>query len=672
MLIKSFLKRHLRDNIFSRVKFNYYFRGDIPLLSKLISKKRKNYYRFVLILIFMFVGFVISATSIVVSGYYQLNALNKELNESAEATLFSKKKFMQTQINNFKNYIVTIDKTSEFNDFLKTSQIDKVHAKEHLISIMMAVVNSDANVMKFRFIDKEGFEVIRINRDAVNKSPYLTDAKSLQDKSNRYYFQELRKVPKDRVWFSDIDLNMEYGEIMQPVTPTLRIAKSYYVNNEFKGTLIISIFMNELLNEIVNSELFNISVIDKESYLLASNLKTNKEDTRKWAKYLKEREDVKYTVAKSNFLLALLFPKRYFDAELSDVIQNDEGIKIVLEKRIEKLLDYAKDIIDYMLVMSIIVFAISFPIAAILSRYPLRQHEELKNTKEKLEQELDIIDKYVYMTKTDLEGDITYVSEAFSKLSGYSKDELMGKNHRILKSPEYPSSYFTKMWDTLLEGKSWESSIKNIAKNGNAFWVSNHITPIIDDGKITGFTAIRENITDQKIIEEISIKDELTQAYNRRYFNQIFAKELNSAKRKGYMFCVAMFDIDYFKKYNDTYGHIKGDEVLKSVVNKVSANLQRGGDYLFRVGGEEFIIIYSGMKSLEEAEEFSSKVVISVEALDIEHKTSLNSNVLTISLGLLNITPECDIDEDAILKRVDELLYRAKEGGRNRVVSQEC
>ena len=620
----------------------------------------------------MFVGFVISATSIVVSGYYQLNALNKELNESADATLFSKKKFMQTQINNFKNYLATIDKTSEFNDFLKKSQISNSHSKEHVVSIMMAVINSDANVMKFRFIDKDGFETIRINRDAIDKSPYLTDAKYLQDKSQRYYFKELRKLPEDKIWFSNIDLNMEYGKVVQPIIPTLRIAKSYYVNNEFKGTLVISIFMNELLNEVVSSELFDIFVIDKESYILASNLNTGSEDKKGWAKYLQEKENTKYAAAKSNFLLALLFQKRYFDTELSDVIQNDEGIKIVLEKRIEKLLDYAKDIIDYMFVMSIIVFAISFPVAAVLSRYPLRQHQELKNTKEKLEQELDIIDKYVYMTKTDLDGDITYVSEAFSKLSGYSKGELMGKNHRILKSPEYPPSYFKKMWDTLLDGKSWESSIKNVAKNGDAFWVSNHITPIIDNGKITGFTAIRENITDQKIIEEISIKDELTQAYNRRYFNQIFSKELRSAKRRGDIFCIAMFDIDYFKKYNDTYGHIKGDKTLQNIVDKMSNNLQRSGDYLFRVGGEEFIIIYSGMKSLEEAEDFSSKIVISAEALQIEHKTSEISDVLTISLGLLNITPECNIDEDTILKRIDELLYRAKEGGRNRVVSQEC
>ena len=176
----------------------------------------------------------------------------------------------------------------------------------------------------------------------------------------------------------------------------------------------------------------------------------------------------------------------------------------------------------------------------------------------------------------------------------------------------------------------------------------------------------------QKLIEEISIKDELTQAYNRRFFNQIFSKELKRARRKGDMFCIAMFDIDYFKKYNDTYGHLKGDEALQKVVTGVLNELQRPGDYLFRVGGEEFIIIYSEMQSFAEAKKFSNKLIMAVEDLKIEHKASLNVDVLTISLGLLTIIPPCFMDNDNILQRIDELLYQAKENGRNQIISQEC
>jgi diguanylate cyclase (GGDEF)-like protein len=133
-----------------------------------------------------------------------------------------------------------------------------------------------------------------------------------------------------------------------------------------------------------------------------------------------------------------------------------------------------------------------------------------------------------------------------------------------------------------------------------------------------------------------------------------------------------MFDIDFFKKYNDTYGHVKGDEALQKVVLEISNKLQRPSDYLFRVGGEEFMIIYTDTQSLKEAEKFSLKIVKAVESINLEHKTSECANVLTISMGLLNVTPKCNMDEDTILKVIDDLLYRAKDRGRNQLVSREC
>jgi diguanylate cyclase (GGDEF)-like protein len=228
------------------------------------------------------------------------------------------------------------------------------------------------------------------------------------------------------------------------------------------------------------------------------------------------------------------------------------------------------------------------------------------------------------------------------------------------------------MWGTVLDGEKWTGIMKNIAKDGSTYWLKTHITPELKGKSIIGFTAISQNITDQKNMEEMSIKDELTQAYNRRYFNQIFPKELKRARRNEDIYCIAMLDIDYFKKYNDTYGHLKGDEALQKVVSTVSKKLQRPGDYLFRVGGEEFIIMYSDIKSHNEAKEFSLALVKAVEDINIEHKSSESSNVLTISLGLLTITPPCFMDEKAILQRIDELLYKAKDGGRNQMMSEEC
>jgi len=644
---------------------------------KFIPKTSKYYYRFVLTILFLVIGFIISGISIFVSTYYQINSINKEFSDSAKRTATYKKDFLYQQTDNFRHYITSIDTTPEFNDFIQTDPRKSTHTKEHITSVMMAIAHSNPNIMQFRFIGKEGCEAIRVDRDSVGATPYELHEKTLQNKSDRYYFKETKSLTHGKVWFSKLDLNMEHGQIEEPIVPVLRVAKAYYHNNKFRGILIINIFMEKILDEIMESELFNVALIDKNLFLLSNNLRGYEKNNKEWTKYLNPKKDIKYSIDhtmseyKNNFILNNFFAKKHYIIELSDTIDNNENLKIILEEKTEKLLEHTQDIAYYITVMSIIVFIISFPIALLLSKYPLRLHENLTKVKEDLENQLEVIDQYVYMSSTNLAGNITDVSTAFSRLCGYSKDELIGVNHRILKDPNTPKVLYKKMWVSILRGKNWTGMLKNIHKDGSAYWIINHISPIIEKGKTVGFTSIRENITDLKHVEEISIKDELTQAYNRRFFKQMFPKELHRAKRSNNIFCIAMLDIDYFKKYNDTYGHLKGDEALQKVVQQLMSKLQRAADYLFRVGGEEFIIIYTE-QSFEESKKFASNLVNSIEELNIEHKTSECCDYLTISLGLLNVRPNCSKSEEEVLQRVDELLYEAKDTGRKKVVAGEC
>lgn len=644
------------------------------MLSKLIPKTSKYYYRTVIGMLFILVGFVVSIISVFVNGYYQFNAMHKEFNISAKNAMVHKQNFLYAETDNFKNYLRAIDNTPEFKTFIQTNPKDDTHSKQHVADIMLAVTHSNPNIMQFRFIGTLGCEAIRIDRESIGSSPFIVDKYFLQNKLNRYYFKETQKISEGQVWFSKIDLNMEHGEIVKPIVPTLRMAKPYYFNGKFKGILIINIFMKDILNELMKSELFNIAIIDKNGHILTNNFQDYNEDKKEWTRYIKDAKDTRYTEDqnKDSFLIKLFFIKKRSSLNLSKIIRNEEGLKLVIEEKTKKFIEYAKDITDYMLIMGIIVFLISFPISIILSSYPLKLHNKLKNSKNDLKEQLNIIDKYIYMSRTDINGKITDISTAFTKLSGYSKDELIGMNHSMLRADDTPALLYKEMWNSILAGKNWTGVIKNIGKNGKIYWTKNHISPIIKNNKITGFTSIREDITNQKHIEEISTKDELTQAYNRRFFNQIFPTELKHAKRKGDILCVAMFDIDHFKKYNDTYGHIKGDKVLQQVVKQVSNKLQRAGDYLFRIGGEEFIVIYSKTKGYDEAKKFSLELVKAIEDLSIEHKKSETTNVLTISLGLLCVTSNCNKDEGTILEKVDELLYYAKNAGRNRLAAEEC
>ena len=131
-----------------------------------------------------------------------------------------------------------------------------------------------------------------------------------------------------------------------------------------------------------------------------------------------------------------------------------------------------------------------------------------------------------------------------------------------------------------------------------------------------------------------------------------------------------MLDIDYFKKYNDKYGHQAGDEALKKVAIALKNVTKRAGDYTFRLGGEEFGILFIS-KSTDHAKEFAKNILDSIESLKIEHKDSLTSKHITVSIGLVSKQANTLKDENELYKYADEALYEAKEKGRNQVVVKE-
>jgi diguanylate cyclase (GGDEF)-like protein/PAS domain S-box-containing protein len=293
---------------------------------------------------------------------------------------------------------------------------------------------------------------------------------------------------------------------------------------------------------------------------------------------------------------------------------------------------------------------------------------ELSESKQKLERYVGVIDEHVISSTTDTKGIIIGVSAAFCKISGYSKAELMGKSHNIVRHPDMPTSLYEQMWDELQSDKAWSGEIKNMKKDGGSYWVRINIEPLIDsNGTKIGYAAVREDITDKKIIEKLSITDELTKLYNRRYFNQIFAQKVSGSSHDvGFAFL--MLDVDNFKKYNDTYGHQKGDTALTFIGEALSAFVN-ADEYGFRLGGEEFGAIIK-CKNADEAMERAEKLRIAIQHAKIPHEQN-ESKVLTVSIGTKFIDfsqTDSPVVMDTIYKECDEALYAAKESGRNRVV----
>ena len=298
----------------------------------------------------------------------------------------------------------------------------------------------------------------------------------------------------------------------------------------------------------------------------------------------------------------------------------------------------------------------------IISSTLLKELEHEKNKKY-----FKLIDKNVIISSTNTEGRITFVSEAFCNATLYNKKELLNNNHRILRHPDVQEEIFCGMWSTIKSGKSWNKELPNIKKDGSTYWAKTSITPELDFyGNIIGYDAIRENITDKKLIEQISIEDPLTKLYNRRYFDKVIQKQINIAKRFQKILIFSILDIDHFKQYNDTYGHQKGDDVLIKVSQSLQKSFKRQSDKIFRLGGEEFGVLISA-KEQSDIEKLAEQGRKDIENLGITHEKNPPLNVVTASFGLTILKDESKhIDE--VYKNSDELLYKAKESGRNTVI----
>lgn len=170
-------------------------------------------------------------------------------------------------------------------------------------------------------------------------------------------------------------------------------------------------------------------------------------------------------------------------------------------------------------------------------------------------------------------------------------------------------------------------------------------------------------------LERLSVTDQLTGLFNRREFEPIFNNELQRAKREGNHLNFILLDIDYFKKINDDYGHTYGDETLVKVGHKLQELCRRPSDFVFRLGGEEFAIITTTNPE-QSVQLFAEKVRKGIASLKIPNKNSSVIPFLTVSAGVINISPDTsERDPSTLFKQADQHLYTAKQTGRNKVIT---
>lgn len=267
---------------------------------------------------------------------------------------------------------------------------------------------------------------------------------------------------------------------------------------------------------------------------------------------------------------------------------------------------------------------------------------------------------------TDCDGRIEYVNPAFSEMTGYGRDEVLGRSPSFLKSGKHDAASFRQLWDTIQKGGVFRDILINRKKNGALYYEEKTISPLKDDtGRITHYIATGKDITARMQAEErlyyLANHDIVTGLPNRLLFMERFNHALARASRGKRALAVLFLDLDRFKKVNDNLGHDAGDRVLQAVARRLREAM-RDDDTVARFAGDEFTVLLEETAGLNEASVVAEKLLA---ALAQPFHVDEHEVFISASIGI-SVYPHDGDDAKTLLHNADAAMYQAKDRGRNR------
>ncbi|MCG8487753.1 MAG: EAL domain-containing protein [Chromatiales bacterium] len=266
---------------------------------------------------------------------------------------------------------------------------------------------------------------------------------------------------------------------------------------------------------------------------------------------------------------------------------------------------------------------------------------------------------------TDLDGSILDVNRAFCEITGYSKDEVIGQNPRILKSGRHDKEFYKTLWFSLITRGEWRGEIWNRRKDGNIYPELLTISAIRNpNGNPAGYVGVSTDVTSDKEaqyqLQHMAYHDPLTDLPNRRFFNAKLNQSIRLAARRGSTLAVVFIDLDHFKRINDSMGHDVGDELLKQFAQRLQ-NTIRVSDSVARISGDEFILLLEEIKGQADASIAVTSIMNDLKApFDLDGRRIR----ITFSVGI-SLYPDDGKDSMHLLRNADTAMYSAKENGRN-------
>jgi len=309
-----------------------------------------------------------------------------------------------------------------------------------------------------------------------------------------------------------------------------------------------------------------------------------------------------------------------------------------------------------MSILATLATVLSLLIAVIIVR-------SLRNSDEEIKKRAHLIDQNIMIAQLDREGLIIEVSNALCRYLGLLRHDIVNTPSHFFTTGDNADDLQDAIWRFLKTGTRWSGEIKRVTGDGAAKWAKMTILPTLDgEYDINGYTCILQDMTSKKL----SLTDNLTTLGNRRQYEETIEREINLAKRNDTYLTLAIIDIDFFKNYNDRYGHPEGDTALSRVGKAIISCMRRPNDYTFRIGGEEFAVLFSSMDR-DGSRRFLESIRQSVEDLNIPHAASSVCEHLTISIGGASMSGATLSDAEHLYIDADKALYMAKEG-RNQTI----
>jgi diguanylate cyclase (GGDEF)-like protein/PAS domain S-box-containing protein len=267
---------------------------------------------------------------------------------------------------------------------------------------------------------------------------------------------------------------------------------------------------------------------------------------------------------------------------------------------------------------------------------------------------------------TDADNHIVDVNPAFTRISGYLRDEVLGRDPSLLNSGRHDHAFYAAMWQSLAEKRAWRGEIWNRRKSGETYVELLSISAITDaDGRVQRHVGVFSDISHLKAHEaelsRIAHYDALTGIPNRVLLIDRMRQAIAQTAREGNMLAVCYLDLDGFKAVNDTLGHDAGDQVLVEIAKRIDDTI-RGGDTVARLGGDEFVVVLLG---LERGDECAATLQRMLNAIAQPMQVKDTQVVMGASIGV-SLYPLDDEDPDTLMRHADQAMYIAKQSGKNR------